>query len=70
MDKTAPGRWMGRHAAICAVIFAVAIALGPTVQLATRPSLALGVLVTLALVAGAGFGLLLSLIVRKGTPGP
>ena len=60
MDKTAPSRWMARHPGVCAVIMAIAIGSGPAVQLVVGPSVALAVLTLVAVVAGAGAGLMLA----------
>ncbi len=62
MEKTAPGRWMARHPAVCAVIMAIGMGSGPAVQLVTVPSVAKAVLTAIAVVGGAGFGLAFSLI--------
>ncbi len=64
VDRAGPGRWMGRHPAVCAVIMAIAVGAGPTVQLATSPSVGGSVLTGVAVVGGAGFGLLFSLLAR------
>ena len=60
---------MGRHPGMCALIMAIATGFGPTVQLFSSPSLTEGVLTAIAVTMGAGFGLLLSFMVRKGTQG-
>ena len=70
MNRTSLNRWMARHPVICALIFAVGMGLGPTVRLANRPSLFLGVMAMLGVTMGAGFGWLFSLIARKGADGP
>ena len=44
------------------MIMAIAISSGPAVQLVVRPSLALSVLTLIAVVAGAGSGLMFALI--------
>ncbi len=43
---------------------AMAVGFGPAIQLVSNPSRAEALLTVLAVVAGAGFGLLFSLIVR------
>ncbi len=65
MDKAAPGRWMGRHPLVCALIMAIAMGFGPAVSLTNNRSIAGGVLAVIAFVVGAGFGLLFSLIARN-----
>lgn len=64
MDRTAPGRWMGRHPAVCALIMAMAVGFAPATRLVGNPSLAEVLLTVLAAVAGGGFGLLFSIIAR------
>ncbi|MCA1702327.1 MAG: hypothetical protein LC808_03260 [Actinobacteria bacterium] len=64
MDRTAPGRWMGRHPAVCTLIMAIASGFGPAIRLVSNPALAEVLLTVLAVVAGAGFGLLFSLMAR------
>lgn len=56
--------------AICAVIFAVAMGLGPAARLANGASLVMWVLATIAMVAGADFGLLFFADSPKGVRTP
>ncbi len=64
MDKTAAGRWIGRHPVICALIMAVVVGVGPSVELASERSAVAAGLTVLAIVMGAVFGLTFSIIAR------
>ena len=67
MDKAAPARWIGRHPVVWASVFALGMGAGPTAHFVSSPSMARGVLAMIALVAGAGFGLLNSVFARDAT---
>jgi hypothetical protein len=58
---------MGRHPLVCAVIMAIAMSAEPTVQLFASQSVSVAVLTGIAVVGGAGFGLLNGVPATPGT---
>ena len=66
MDKTAPGRWLGRHPVIWGLIVAIAVGAPPGVQFVSNPSLPAGVLMGLGLAMGGLLGFVMSVSIRRG----
>ncbi len=64
MDRTAAGRWMARRPVLLMCVFAVLLGAGPAVTLLSKPSVAIGVLTTIALLGGALVGRLFAMIAR------
>ena len=65
MDKTVPGRWLGKHPVIWGLVMAIAVGVPPGVQFVSSPSLPAGVLMGLGLAMGGLLGLVMSVSTRR-----
>ncbi|MDQ6613378.1 MAG: hypothetical protein M3083_01070 [Actinomycetota bacterium] len=60
MAKRAAGGWSGRHPIVCAIVMAIGVGSASAFATLSRPTLIGGIVTAVAIVVGAGLGLLFS----------